>query len=377
MVPMWLMAFEKIALVDSFDFPAQGRFDVETRKGTEDVLSHVLLTGADTVLWRNMSGAVPRYRSAEESAPLKEPPLDVRCIPLNEPIRGWIRWDSCETNSLEYVAGLCKERGKGFGIHFPFEENHGEMWTLGTWNLEHPQFWCAAPDRVPWPGRCSLAYPEVLAHKLRLVDEALATGADTIYLDIWRAGNWTVGKEFVSPILREWKIRYGDSLPDAKDERWLEIVSRYQHAYIRGIRKRCDMAGRKVRLFLGLPQIDAADMHMWRTYAIDWKKLAKEGFVDGLVVNSLRPDENDIWNSTRRLYEYVMEHRGNAKVYFPVAMYDYNYGVPSYCRATGMSTPIVVRQLMDIAREVGGHGVTFEVVDYGNYTPEICKETRK
>ncbi|MBO7687390.1 MAG: hypothetical protein J6V72_13445, partial [Kiritimatiellae bacterium] len=50
-----LAAFEKIALIDSFDFGTH--FDTETVAGTEQILDHVLLTGADMVLWRNCGGA--------------------------------------------------------------------------------------------------------------------------------------------------------------------------------------------------------------------------------------------------------------------------------------------------------------------------------
>ena len=46
-----LAAFEKIALIDSFDFGTV--FDTETVAGTEQILDHVLQTGADMVLWRN------------------------------------------------------------------------------------------------------------------------------------------------------------------------------------------------------------------------------------------------------------------------------------------------------------------------------------
>ena len=65
-----LAAFEKIALIDSFDFGTV--FDTETVAGTEQILDHVLLTGADTVLWRNCGGATMRYQSQEESPLLME-----------------------------------------------------------------------------------------------------------------------------------------------------------------------------------------------------------------------------------------------------------------------------------------------------------------
>ena len=74
-----LAAFEKIALIDSFDYAAV--FNTETVAGTEQILDHVLLTGADSVLWRNCSGATVRYLSEEEPSLLMESPLDPRRVP--------------------------------------------------------------------------------------------------------------------------------------------------------------------------------------------------------------------------------------------------------------------------------------------------------
>ena len=144
--------FEKIAYIDSFDYPEY--HETETAEGSVRILDNVLKTGATTILWRNQSGAIPRYPSAEEALPLKEPPLDKRRIPLGEPVRGWIRFDDCGTNLIQVAADECARRGVAFGIHLTTEENHGESWTLSPWNLEHPQFWCCAHGGAPWPGRC-------------------------------------------------------------------------------------------------------------------------------------------------------------------------------------------------------------------------------
>ena len=95
-------AFEKIAYIDSFDYPALQ--ETETAEGSRRILDNVLKTGATTILWRNQSGAVPRYPSAEEALPLKEPPLDKRRIPLSEPVRGWVRFDDCGTNLIQVAA---------------------------------------------------------------------------------------------------------------------------------------------------------------------------------------------------------------------------------------------------------------------------------
>ena len=74
-------AFEKIAYIDSFDYPALQ--ETETAEGSRRILDNVLKTGATTILWRNQSRAVPRYPSSEEALPLKDPPLEKRRIQLS------------------------------------------------------------------------------------------------------------------------------------------------------------------------------------------------------------------------------------------------------------------------------------------------------
>ncbi|MBR4617064.1 MAG: hypothetical protein IKO55_15760, partial [Kiritimatiellae bacterium] len=76
-------AFEKIAYIDSFDYSAS--YETETVEGSRKIVDNVLKTGANIILWRNQSGSIPCYPSPEEVLPLKEPPLDIRRIPLNEP----------------------------------------------------------------------------------------------------------------------------------------------------------------------------------------------------------------------------------------------------------------------------------------------------
>lgn len=351
-------AFEKIALVDSFDFTGACGFDIETPSGTEKVLDHVLLTGADTVYWRNMSGALPRYPSAEESPLARESPLDLRRIPLNEPDRGWVRWYFPKTNLLMHAASAARLRGKGFGIHIPLEENHGEAWTYGAWNLEHPQFWCCRKGGSPSAGTASKTHPEVLAHKLRLVDEILFNGVKAVFVDTLRAGNWTVQSEGAS----------------------VEEVRAAMTAYIRGIRARIDASGKDVRLVLGVPRFSFAKAgdYTLDSRGVDWRKLAAEGTVDGLAVMSVMPrGGRDIFEETRALYHEFMCHRGKAKVvYFPVAAYGWNFGIPQYCSATGLSREQVTQRLLELADEAGGDGVTLECVDFGNYSKGMCEVIR-
>ena len=100
-------AFEKIALVDGFDYAPE--MDTETTDGMRKVLARVLETGADTILWRTHSGSVPRYASEAVDLLRVETPLDKRRVPLTLPVRGWVRYQRYEPDALKTVFGLCDD----------------------------------------------------------------------------------------------------------------------------------------------------------------------------------------------------------------------------------------------------------------------------
>ncbi|MBR4653850.1 MAG: hypothetical protein IKO72_10880 [Kiritimatiellae bacterium] len=363
-------AFEKIALIDNFDFITH--FDCETKEGTRQILDRVFMTGADSMAWRHQTGGVVRFPTREEPTYLLNGVVDKRRVPDNR-VHGRARLEVGETNLLAYAIAEAKKLGKGAGIHYTMEENHFAAFTFGLWNMEHPQYWTRGISGEPWAGRCSFAFPEVLDHKMRLLDELLDANPDFIYLDPWRRGAWRPGHEYVEPVLAEWKRRFGAEPPpqDPRDQRWLEVVGSFMERYMRAIKARIAAHGGRTRFLLGLADITLADDNMWRDYAIDWKKYAKEGLVDAVVVSNVLPGGGDAWAETRKIYELVMARRGKADVYFHVSTYDYHYGIPSYCRRTGEKPEVVAKKLLDLAHAVGGAGVILECVDYGNYPPAI------
>ena len=128
-------------------------------------------------------------------------------------------------------------RNLGRCAYWPYEENHHFTSKVGAWNLDHPQFWCMTRDGRPWMGRASIAFPEVRAHKLRLLDEILAYGPDSIYIEAWRTGGWTVADEYVKPNLDAWCAKYpGEEIPKPDDPRWIALVAETQHAFFRDVR---------------------------------------------------------------------------------------------------------------------------------------------
>jgi hypothetical protein len=381
--------FEAAALVDSFDFAnvkdREGRllFDTETSAGNLAVLDHVLLTGANTILWRNCGGATMRYQSQEERTPWVVAPLDKRRLPDNRPVHGWLRYYEAEPDILRTILGACHERGLNAGVHWPFEETHWASWTFGAWNFEHPQYWGVTSQGQVWAGRCSLAYPDVVAHKLRLADELLERGMDHLLIDTWRAGGWEPKFEYVRPEVERWRKAHGSEPPaDAKDPRWCAFVAETTHAYVVALRKRLDASGRKVRLMIGIsgvgPLGEGPDETLL-TRGVDWRRLAREGVIDTVVVMHVKWDAARPFESTREVYRSVLAVcAGRVQVLFPVTMYDYTKtGIPAYQKATGLQAERVAEQLVRLAWEEGGDGIVMECVDYGNYKPETCAELRR
>ncbi|MBR1587107.1 MAG: hypothetical protein IJ658_02160 [Kiritimatiellae bacterium] len=369
-------AFEKIAIIDSFDFAAV--YDTETVAGTDQVLDHVLLTGADTVLWRNCSGSTMRYLSAEEPSALMEAPLDPRRVPESRQIYGWLRYWAVEPDIVRTAFASCARRGVAQGIHWPYEENHWNYWTLGAWNLSHPQYWCRNANGVPWHGRSSFAFPEVLAHKLRLLDELLDRSPQTIFLDLFRCGGWTVADEYVKPHLDRWRERCGEPPPDSRDPRWIALVGETQEAFFRAVRARIAERGMKVRVLLGIDRVSAGADENWTKHAVDWKKLAREDVVDGIVIESVRPDPERPFASTAEIYASVREALCGKPFFCPIMQYNFGGrpGYPWYCKATGAREEETVRQLLEIARDAGAAGIAMECVDYKNYSPAVCEAIR-
>lgn len=380
--------FESAALVDSFDFAnvkdRDGRllFDTETAEGNLAVLEHVALTGANTILWRNCGGATMRYQSAEERFPWVAAPLDKRRLPDNRPVHGWLRYYEAEPDILRRILGVCHERGLNAGVHWPFEETHWSSWTFGAWNFEHPQYWGVTVQGHVWAGRCSLAYPEVVAHKLRLADELLERGMDHLFIDTWRSGGWEPKFEYVRPELDRWRKAYRSETPsDAKDPRWCAFVAETTHAYFVALRKRLDASGRNVRLMIGISGVGPIGNEPDETLltrGVDWRRLVRDGVVDAVVVMNVNWDKARPFESTREIYASVVGScAGRCQVLLPVQMYDYTKrGIPSYQKATGLPNGKVAGQLLKLAWEAGADGICMECVDYNNYTPAAREELR-
>ena len=368
--------FEKVALIDAFDYAQI--FDIETEAGARRIVDYAVdEVGATSLYWRHQGGGVPRYASDEERSVRRVPPFEKRIQFGGDKIYGWV--NEAKADLIPVALAAIAARGAKSGFHMTWEENHMQSASCSQWNLEHPEFSCRMSDGQVRPGyTSSLGYDEVLAHKLGRLDELLAMKPDTVYIDLWRQGGWYASIEFTPKMRQEWKSLYGDESADASDERWLKLVSKYVHRYLRAIRKRLDATGRKIDLVLAIPYVDLKDRGVWTRYAVDWKELAADGTLDAVSVMSVVPEKGREFESTAEIYRYVIAHKGRAKkVYFPLAAYDFAYGIPSYVRATGLPRIDCVKRLLELARDCGGAGVTLECVDFDNYRDDERKLIRE
>ncbi|MCX6994193.1 MAG: family 10 glycosylhydrolase [Kiritimatiellaeota bacterium] len=370
--------FEISAQVDNFDFATI--VDTDKPSGISSILDRVAETGATTILWRLTHGGHLRFQSKLDSHGYpehinKRRPLDPRAL------YGWVRYGIDEPDILRTAMKLCKEKGLKPYIHWCFEEYHGWDCTLSDFNLEHPQFWSRSVNGKVWPGRCSLSYEPVMAHKLAILDEALERGVEGIYIDFWRNGGWIPSKDdYVEPVIASYKKKYGQNPPsNNEDIRWATHVAGYITDFVRQLHKHLDAyqkaTGKKVELMVGIPYIaPLSNNRPLVTYGTDWQTWVKEGLIDTLVIQCVDWDKKNPFESTRELCRSVMEVvHGRCRVIWPIQMYPYtSTGIPQYKEATGKSTEEIAKALMQMAWEEGADGVTLECVDYDNYS----KETR-
>lgn len=361
-------AFEILPLVDESDW--MGRFDIESPTGVVQMLDEVLKVHPTTVLWRDKGAGRMWYASREEASDYSESPMDKRVLPIQSAFT-WARLERPYSRMLQEARAACLRRSVGFGLHTGYEENHQIPCTESYWNVEHPQFTCRARNGAPRLANASLAFPEVMAHKLRLVDERLALKPEAIFLDFHRAGGWSVDLEYVAPMREEWRRLHGCDVPEsADDERWIRLCSKYTMAYLRAFSAKCRAAG--VRFLLGIQRLDMRDEYMWKRYAVDWKQLAAEGALDGLVVMGVRPEQNRAFDSTREILAYAKSKCGAARMYFQASSYNSNNGFNRYKEWTGLSTTECMKKMIGIAKEVGCSGVILECVDPGHYAAPHC-----
>ena len=375
--------FEKIAFVDGSDYPHV--FDIENAAGTERIIDRVLETGADVVLWRTHSGAMPRYASGQEDLDRMVWPVDKRRASRSTLVNGWVTLWGNRPDQLQVVNELCAKRPqvRKWGLHMLLEEAHWQFMYLGAWNLEHPQFWCRKHDGTAQMYHSSFAYPEVLKHRLAIVEELIGYGPEMIYVDTSRNGGYFLANEYVKPYLDRWAALYpGEPVPsDSRDPRWVAIASEGRYNYFKGMRRLIDASGRKIPLLVGIDSVCGTDTDRTTTaLGVDWRRYVNEGIVDGVVVASIAVDPADALGSMERYFRKVMEFvDGRCKVYFPIMSYNFSKQRPGYAQISkwaGVSVAEGLRLQLEIAVRCGAAGIVMECVDPDNYPERDQKVIR-
>ena len=376
--------FEKIAFVDGSDYPHV--FDIENATGTERIIDRVLETGADVVLWRTHSGAMPRYASGQEDLDRMVWPVDKRRASRSTLVNGWVTLWGNRPDQLQVVKELCAKRPqvRKWGLHMLLEEAHWQFMYLGAWNLEHPQFWCRKHDSTAQMYHSSFAYPEVLKHRLAIVEELIGYGPEMIYIDTCRNGGYFLANEYVKPYLDRWAALYpGEPVPsDSRDPRWVAIASEGRYNYFKGIRRLIDASGRKIPLLVGIDSICGKETDRTTTaLGVDWRRYVNEGIVDGVVVASIAVDPADALGSMERYFRQVMDFvGGRCKVYFPIMSYNFSKQRPGYAQISkwaGVSVAEGLQLQIEIAVRCGAAGIVMECVDPDNYPERDQKVIRE
>ena len=364
--------FEVIAWIDHFDYAAH--CDTETLEGLEQLLNEVQQTGATSIWWRTHAGGRVRYPSAVEDYHHSSV-IDKRITFDNRHPYGWVRYGETEFDTIKAALAMCKKRVLRAGVHWPFEESHFEIWSIGGFNAENPQYWCRSREGLLRMANCSLSYEAVVQHKLAQLDEILDRGAEEIFLDFMRISGFSHSFEYVEPMVESFKKRHAvDSPPGHADPRWRKHVFGVITEYLRRFRKHLDARDRKITLVAGIPLVSgkARDTSM----GFDWLRWIDEGLIDALNVITVNWDKKNSLPDTRAQYEQIIQLvDGRCPVYFPVRQYNHyaTLGLPAYERSTGKSQPELAGILMRMAHEVGGDGVALECVDDNNYAPEMRK----
>ena len=369
----------KIALIDQLDY---AKFcDVERASGGEFILDHVSRTGANVFAWRQQTGGIPRYRSAEDTYPLATMPYSVLRIPESRLGYAWLNLYRGETDLLRSQFELTASRGCLPAVHLTEDESHYFSYTFSNWNLEHPEFWCVQPNGIPWPGHASFSYDEVIAHRLRLLDEILDRGAQLVFFGGDRTAGYGPRFEYTRPSLAKWEAEHGRKAPeDWKDPAWVKHAGSYYERFIRALAARCH--GRGVKIVMGIRTMSLDLDESTELYGLDWAKLCREKVVDGLAVPHVdfrRVKGLDPWEATDRIYAHIASRTAGVDLYLPVSQYPgtAKNGFGSYAEATGLTKGECAQKLLELARKNGAKGIFMECVDYNNYPDDVCQAIKE
>ena len=375
MAAIFLLAIlEKIALIDTFDFATV--CDIERHTGTEFLFNHIRETGAEVMAWRHQSGGMHRFRSdgAEPTAPSDVPVSKLR-IPETRSGYGFLNLHRGEIDLMRDQFDYCATNGVLPAVHFTLEENHYFSFTFSSWNLDHPEFWGVMQNGTPWPGHASYSFPEVIEHRVKILDELIDRGAKLIILGTDRLGGYGPRFEYTAKSIADWKAAFGTEPPkDFKNTEWIKHCGKYFENVLRALAKRC--RERKVRSILMIRQIGLSFDSLLDENGVDWTKLAAEGIVDGIAPyavydKDLKDSKEKAFNVVDKIFARVAARKGKCDLYLPINAY--SPGFKEVAKEAGVKPVEAVQKMLELATKHGAKGITLGVVDFGNYPADVRK----
>jgi len=221
-------------------------------------------------------------------------------------------------DTLQVVAGACHEAGIACYASLRMNGDYGagakddsiaRMLNSTFW-WAHPEFRVRGKkgeDRT----KLSYAFPEVREFKLVILREVAERDIDGINLDFQRDPDFF---GFEEPMAKAFKDKYGveAATVEASDPRWTPLRYERMTAFVRGVRKLLDDAGRRKDRHLGLSV--RIDWKRYPTWGCDFQTWLKDGLLDYLVVGERtwppRPPKGELGGYEFDLAPFVKMAKG-------------------------------------------------------------------
>jgi len=263
--------------------------------GVRHIIDKCRGVGARRVYWRTHGGARAHYRSrldtvwdgskSAELYDLSQPGLRNHLARLRHfSYRDWDPYRAAAEYSREVGQSL-------FAWYTLFEESHRHR-GVSRFATAHPEFCIRDREGVARRSKLSFAFPEVVEHKLAVLDEILGYNPDGILLDFVRQNPITPDEHGVSFEDQDNVYRYGYEAPLL--ERFRKATGRDPMTIPNGdpewIAHRCqpvtDFLGRARARFPGVPVVamigDPTDYR--ERFGLDWQAWVRDGRIDELML---------------------------------------------------------------------------------------------
>ena len=377
-VHLWLDIFDYAHL--PLQRERQNDWWQNSSRGIHRLVRYFCDYGANCLGYRFMAGGRARYPS-RALAGERERYIDKRIAPDMRPWLSGHRYGDVEIDLLAEWVRWTHFYGKRAFATWCFEESHG-YWFLSSFNLEHPQFLSRRRDGTFQLACASLAYPEVMEHKLAIAREVLERGIDGFHFDFQRIAGWHQRRDmthhhkglggwdkgFDAPAVEAYRERYGvdPRTEPANHRRWVTFSTAYRTDFFRALRALCDATGRRIEIVVTLPAVSRDPYTAVSAYGVNWPALVDEGLIDAFapIIPPTGPDGTpQTLDDVAAIMDTVHERcRGRCKVLWPLAYYKRT--VSGLAANSGLSVPDYTERILEHVQDRGAAGVSLTTVDY-------------